>query len=250
MYNIASPLAVFVALVVVWHVAASSVPVEMRSLFPTPLAAAQALAEMVRTGALWTNAGASLLRFLVAYAAALGIAVPLGFLFGSVRSVWVAFDPLVQVLRPISPVAWFPLFSLWFGIGELPAFVIIFMAAFYPALLSTVAAVRSIDPVYVKVARNFGASRLTTLVGVVFPAALPAIAAGARLAIGSAWVFLVAGEMLGVQTGLGFQIVDARNGLRTDLVVASILLIGVMGLLLDRLVRIAEDQLRRAWGGA
>lgn len=243
------PLVTFAALAVAWQVAAGSASPEFRSLFPTPGDVGRAFAELASAGTLLTHVGASLVRFAAGYVAALTVAIPLGFLFGSMRRLWGAFDPLVQVLRPISPIAWFPLFSLWFGIGEMPAFVIIFIAAFYPALLTTVAAVRRIDSAYLKVARNFRAGRTLTVLGVMLPAALPAIATGARLAIGAAWIFLVAGEMLGVQSGLGFLIIDSRNALRTDMVVAAIAIIGVLGLALDQLVRVAESSLARAWGG-
>ena len=244
------PMLVFAVLVVVWQAAAGTAPPEARALFPAPGDVWRAFGEIVASGMLLTHVSASLVRFLIGYSLALTAAVPLGFLLGSMPRAWTAFDPLIQVLRPISPIAWFPLFSLWFGIGELPAVVIIFMAAFYPALLATVGGVRAVDPVYLKVARNFGAGTLATQLGVVLPAALPAIATGARLAIGAAWIFLVAGEMLGVQTGLGFLIIDARNGLRTDLVIAAIIVIGVLGLVLDRLLRAAEAQVQRAWGAA
>ena len=149
----------------------------------------------------------------------------------------------------MSPIAWFPLFTLWFGIGELPAVVIVFVAAFYPALLATVAAVRSVDPAFVKVARNFGESSLGTVLRVVVPAALPRMITGARIAMGSSWVFLVAGEMLGVRTGLGFLVVDARNALRTDLVLVAIVLIGLSGLGVDRLIGLIESFVKRRWGG-
>lgn len=247
--RIVLPLLGFAGLVVTWQVAASSVSPELSTMFPAPGEVAIALADLAASGALAQHVSASLVRFLVGYLLALAVAVPLGFVFGSAPRLWFAFDPLVQVLRPISPIAWFPLFSLWFGIGELPALVIIFMAAFYPALLATIAAVRSVDPVYLKVARNFGTSRLATQFGVVLPAALPGIASGARLAIGAAWIFLVAGEMLGVQTGLGFLIIDARNGLATEIVIACIVVIGVLGFILDRLVRICEARLIAAWKG-
>lgn len=222
----------------------------MAQLAPTPLEVWRGFLELARTGVLLPSIAASLARFGVGYGFAVAIAVPLGVFLGRSTLSWKAFDPVVQVLRPISPIAWFPLFALWFGIGELPAVVIIFIAAFYPLLLATVAAVRNVDPVYLKVARNFGTGRLRTLWEVVVPAAFPGITVGLRIALGAAWIFLVAGEMLGVQSGLGFLIVDARNSLRTDLVVVGILLIGLIGLLLDRVIGFGEAAIRKAWGAA
>lgn len=220
------------------------------SLLPSPLAVVEGLRELLREGNLWNYVLVSLLRFATGYLAAALVALPLGFLFGRCQLLWRAVDPLVQVLRPISPIAWFPLISLWFGIGNLPAIVIIFIAAFYPILLSTVAAVRAVPPLYFKVAANFGASRGTVLRDVIIPAAFPQITSGLHIAIGSAWIFLVAGEMLGVRSGLGYLIIDSRNNLRTDLVIVGILLIGVSGLVIDRLMGLAERHVKRQWGSA
>ncbi len=243
------PLGVFVVALVLWHVAASSVPANLRSMFPTPLDAGRGLLELSRDGRLAEDIGASLARFAVGYLAAIVAGMPTGILLGRSSLARRAFDPLLQVLRPISPIAWFPLFSLWFGIGELPAIVIIFIAAVYPVALTTAAAVRGVDPIYIKVARNFGESRLATLWRVVIPAALPGIVVGLRVAMGASWVFLVAGEMLGVQSGLGFLVIDARNSLRTDLVMVVILVIGILGLTIDRVIAAGEKAVVRAWGG-
>lgn len=243
---IIAPAATFAALLAVWHVAGANASVP--GTLPMPLDIGRAALELMRSGTLLPAVGASLRRFGVGYAAAVCLAVPLGVAFGRHAPAWAAFDPLVQVLRPISPIAWFPLFSLWFGIGELPAVVIIFMAAFYPMLLATIAAVRGVDPSYLRMSRNFGTGPLRTLIEVVLPAALPGITVGLRIALGTAWVFLVAGEMLGVQSGLGFLIIDARNSLRTDLVIVGMIAIGLLGFMLDRLLRAAETTVRRGWG--
>lgn len=219
-------------------------------LFPSPLAVALGMVELFQSGDLWSYIWVSLLRFGAGYGVAALLALPLGLLFGRCQLLWSAIDPLIQVLRPVSPIAWFPLISLWFGIGNLPAVVIIFLAAFYPILLSTVVAVRNVPPLYLKVAGNFGASQRKILWDVIVPAAFPQITVGMHIAIGSAWVFLVAGEMLGVRSGLGYLIIDSRNNLRTDLVIVGIVLIGLSGLLIDRLVGLAERRVRRQWGGA
>lgn len=217
-------------------------------LFPSPLAVAQGVRELFQSGELWQYVWVSMLRFAAGYGVAALVALPLGLLFGRCLVLWSALDPLLQVLRPVSPIAWFPLISLWFGIGNLPAVVIIFLAAFYPILLSTVAAVRNVPQVYLKVAGNFGASGRKTLWDVIVPAAFPQITVGLHIAIGSAWVFLVAGEMLGVRSGLGYLIIDSRNNLRTDLVIVGIILIGLSGLLIDRLVGAVERWAKRQWG--
>ena len=137
---------------------------------------------------------------------------------------------------------------LWFGVGNAPAIFIITLAAFFPILLSTVSAVRTVPPVYLRVAQNYGAGRLLLLRSVLLPAAFPTIVVGLRIAMGAAWIHLVAGEMLGAQSGLGFLIVDARNFLRTDLIVAGMLTVGFLGLAIDRLVAWAEHRVKQAWG--
>lgn len=232
-----------------WQVVAQ-LQVYPEHLFPSPGAVARGVLELFQSGDLWQCIWVSLLRFGAGYGIAALLALPLGLLFGRCRTLWSAIDPLVQVLRPVSPIAWFPLISLWFGIGNLPAIVIIFLAAFYPILLSTVVAVKNVPELYLKVANNFGASQRHVLWNVIVPAAFPQITVGLHIAIGSAWVFLVAGEMLGVRSGLGYLIIDSRNNLRTDLVIVGIILIGISGLVIDRLVGLAERYVKRQWGDA
>jgi len=239
----------FLALLGTWHIAAG-LRIYPEYLFPSPLSVAIGILELFRSGDIWQYVLVSMLRFGAGYGAAVILAFPLGLLFGRCLLLWKAFDPLVQVLRPVSPIAWFPLVSLWFGIGNLPAVVIIFLAAFYPILLSTVAAVRNVPSRYLKVAANFGASRGKTIWGVIIPAAFPQITVGFHIAIGSAWVFLVAGEMLGVRSGLGYLIIDSRNNLRTDLVIVGIILIGLSGLVIDRAMGLVERSVKRQWGDA
>lgn len=247
--SILLPSLTFLVLLGVWQMV-SQLHVYSEYLFPSPLAVALGAVELFNSGDLWQYIWVSLLRFGAGYVAAAFLALPLGLLFGRCQLLWSAIDPLVQVLRPVSPIAWFPLISLWFGIGNLPAVVIIFIAAFYPILLSTVVAVRNVPPLYLKVANNFGASQRKILWDVIVPAAFPQITVGLHIAIGSAWVFLVAGEMLGVRSGLGYLIIDSRNNLRTDLVIVGIVLIGVSGLVIDRLIGFAERRVKRQWGSA
>lgn len=236
-------LSAFVAL---WHIAASFWPPE---LFPSPLAVVRAFRELADMGVLWRHIAVSLARFSAAYLAAIVIAVPLGLFLGRNPRCRRAIDPLLQLLRPISPIAWFPLAVLWFGIGNAPAIFIIFLAAFYPVLLSTVSAVVGIPPVYLKVANNFGAKPGAVFLRVIIPAAFPGIMVGLHIAVGTAWIHLVAGEMLGAQSGLGYLIVDARNFLRTDWIMAGMLLVGFLGLCINQIMRKAESWLGRRMGG-
>jgi len=218
--------------------------------FPSPLDVAKGLHEIVDNGVLFRHVSVSLFRFFAAYLLAIFFAIPLGLFLGWFRPLQLASDPLVQLLRPISPIAWFPLAVLWFGIGNLPAIFIIFLASFFPTLLATITGVRHVDPIYLKVAANFGAPRRMTFLSVIWPAAFPHIVVGLNIALGTGWIHLVAGEMLGAQSGLGFMIVDARNFLRADLIIAGMLLVGILGLLINSGMRYAESWVLNRWGGA
>lgn len=218
------------------------------ALFPSPLRTLAGLGELLASGVLAYDIAASLLRFAVGYLSSVLIALVLGLVLGWYSRVWAYLSPIAQVLRPVSPVAWLPFIVLFFGIGEAPAIAVIFLAAFFPVLLSTVAAVQKIEPVYLRVAQNFGIGQPQLFTKILLPAVFPQVATGLHLALGTAWVFLVAGEMVGAQSGLGFLIIDARNNLRADLLMAAILVIGVLGLVLDSAMGLAERRLYRRWG--
>jgi len=218
------------------------------SLLPSPFMVLKGMNELIVNGVLFDDIQVSLLRFFVGYSIAVISAVILGLVLGWFQKIWDVFNPIVQILRPISPIAWFPFIVLWLGIGDTPAVAIIFIAAFFPVLISTVSAVKKVDKTYLKVARNFGIKQPFVLTKIVFPAAFPNIVTGLHIALGSAWVFLVAGEMVGVQSGLGYLIIDARNSLRSDLVLAAIIVIGILGLLLDKLITLLEKWVGKTWG--
>ncbi len=239
------PLCSLIFFIAFWQLAASRYPAEQ---FPAPMDVVRAINELADNGTLWGHIGISLARFAGAYLLAVMVAIPLGLFFGRFSRCHAAIDPLIQVLRPISPIAWFPLAVLWFGIGNAPAVFIIFLAAFYPVLLSTISAVRAIPPLYLKVATNFGARPGLTFLRVIVPAAFPGIMVGLHIAVGTAWIHLVAGEMLGAQSGLGFMIVDARNFLRTDQIMAGMLLVGILGLIIYRGMKAVEHLVGRRWG--
>ena len=238
----------FAALILVWQLV-FIVGDFNEALFPAPATAFKALVETIRDGSLLENIAASLKRFAIGYASAVVVAVALGLVLGVLPRVFQFVNPIVQLLRPISPMAWAPFIVLWVGIGDAPATIVVFIAAFFPVLLSTVSAVANIDPIYFKVARNFGVSQPYALWKIIFPAAFPQIANGIHLALGTAWVFLAAGEMNGVQSGLGYMVVDARNNLRTDVLLAAILTIGAIGLALDAAIKFVDRQIVKAWGG-
>ncbi|MDY0163805.1 ABC transporter permease [Desulfobotulus sp.] len=241
------PLLLFLALLAVWHFVARNYGNPY--LMPGPERVWQAFLEIWREGKLGTHIRASLFRMMTAYLMAVAMAIPLGLLLGWYGRMHRVLDPFIQLVRPISPVAWFPLAVLWFNIGDLPAIFIIFIASFFPILLSTVAAVHGVSPLYLKVASNFGSSHMETLCKVVLPAAFPRIVVGLHIALGVGWIHVVAGEMLGAQSGLGYLIIDARNFLRTDKVMVGMGLVGCLGLILDRLIAWVERKMKARWGG-
>jgi len=242
-----SPAGLF-ALVLVWHVAVRLAP---GSLLPTPLAVLGALVELARTGALFHHLSASLFRVTWGFLLALLAALPVGLWLGARRHAEEAFGPLFEVLRPISPLAWTPLAILALGVGDLSAVAIIFVASFLPLVLAIKNGVHNILPTHLQAGRNFGLSPLALVRKVMLPAMLPQLLVGVRLGIGIAWIVVVAAEMLAVNSGLGFLIIDARNaGNRYDMVVAGMVLIGAVGLVLDVLVRRLERLPQVRWGYA
>ncbi|MCR5600021.1 MAG: ABC transporter permease [Ruminococcus sp.] len=236
-------------LILIWQIL-FSVSSYNKALFPSPKMAFDALLEMIDNGRLFENIKTSMYRFGIGYLSSVIVAVVLGLILGRIPKVFQYVNPAVQLLRPISPTAWMPFIVLLFGIGDVPAIVIIFIAAFFPVLLSTVSAVGNIDPIYLKVSKNFGIKQPSLTWKVIFPAAFPQIANGIHLALGTAWIFLVAGEMVGAQSGLGYQIIDARNNIRADILLATILVIGVIGILLDGILKLIEKAVMKSWGGA
>lgn len=245
-----SPIAIgFILLIVIWQFAIV-IGGYQAALFPPPLKVGETLVAIISDGSLFTHIQISLFRFLSGYLVAVIVAVLLGLIVGRLPIMWKVLDPVVQVLRPVSPIAWSPFIVLWFGIGNMPAIVIIFIAAFFPVLLSTVSAVKKVDKTYLRIASNFEMSPFETLRKIILPASFPMIANGLHMALGAAWIFLVAGEMVGTQSGLGFLIVDARNSLSLDLVMACIVVIGVIGLVLDKGIHYFERYVNRIWGGS
>jgi len=146
-------------------------------------------------------------------------------------------DPVIEMLRPVPPLAWIPLSILWFGIGDTQNQFIIFLGIFFPILLNTIAGVANVEPNLVRAARCLGANDWEVLWRVVLRAALPQIVTGVRIGLGVGWMALVAAELVGANSGLGFLINDARTVLRTDYVIVGMATIGVVGLFIDWVIR-------------
>ena len=246
--RVALPCGVGILLLVVWDV---SVRISGSDLFPTPLDVAKAIVELIEHGLLLKYMVASLFRVSWGFALATVVGVPSGLVLGWYGRAAQAFNPMIQVLRPISPIAWIPVAILWFGVSDAAPIFLIFLASVFPITVSAMAAVQNMQPVYVRAAKNFGLSEWELFRQVILRACLPQIITGLRIALGIAWLVVVAAEMIAVNSGLGFLIIDARNaGKRYDLVVAGMLLIGLIGLGLDLLVRKLENFDEVRWGYA
>jgi NitT/TauT family transport system permease protein len=240
------PCAVAAFVLVAWEAA---VRLTRNDLFPGPWEVGLGIVELVKKGLLLKYVIASLFRVTWGFALAVLFGVPLGLFLGWFRPAYLAFNPLIQVLRPISPIAWIPLAILWFGVSDAAPVFLIFLASVFPIAVSAMSAVQHLQPVYIRAARNFGLGRLQLFRRVILPGTLPQILTGVRIALGVAWLVVVAAEMIAVNSGLGYLIIDARNaGKRYDLVVAGMVVIGAIGLGLDHLVRRLERFDEVNWG--
>lgn len=230
-------LAVPAALLAAWQYVSMFVLDETtRALLPAPTAVAVAAWEQIASGELIRHLMDSLRREFTAFVWALA-AIPLGVAMGWWRVVNDQLDPLVEMLRPIPPLAWIPLSILWFGVGDTQNQFIIFLGIFFPILLNTITGVKSVEPNLVRAARCLGGGEGAVLRRVVMRAALPQIITGVRIGLGVGWMALVAAELVGASSGLGFLINDARTLLRTDIVIVGMITIGLVGLALDLLIR-------------
>lgn len=218
-------------------------------VFPSPLAVAEGLRELVESGVLFSYVWDSLRRVTVAYALAVAVGIPLGVAMGRSETIATVFNPVIQALRPISPLAWIPVSILLFGIGDLAMGFLIFLASVCPLAVSAYTATQNVPLIYLRAGHNFGLGRVALFRKVLIPAALPELLTGLRVGLGVAWLVVVTAEMIAADSGLGFLIVDARNsGKRYDLVLAGMLLIGVIGLLLDLGLRWIERLGSVRWG--
>jgi len=185
------------------------------------------------SGELPHDALASSIRVVGGFAIGTGLALPLGLLMGGSARIYQLMNPLVQLLRPIPPIAYIPLAILWFGLGNPPAFFLISLGAFFPVLMNTISGVRTVDAIYVRAARNLGASGATLFLRVILPAATPHILTGLRVGIGVAFIVVIVAEMIAVNNGLGFRILEAREFMWSDKIIAGMITIGLLGLAID-----------------
>lgn len=247
--EIAAGLVVPLVAIAIWQWVAVNGWVN-ENILPSPLAVAKKwgayllpLQEFSQHGGSWwawafsgeliVDSLGSLYRVVAGFLVGAGLALPLGLAMGANRVVYAWFNPLVQLLRPIPPIAYIPLAILWFGLGDPPAVFLIALGAFFPVLMNTIAGVRQVDAIYLRAARNLGAGGGTMFVRVILPAAVPYILAGVRIGIGTAFIVVIVSEMIAVNNGLGFRILEAREYFWSDKIMAGMITIGMLGLAID-----------------
>ena len=241
------PIAVGAALVGAWALASATGQFP-RGTVPAPAAVARAFVTELRSGRLFDDVVASLYRVSFGFVIACAAAIPAGLALGRFAAARAAFLPWVNFFRTLSPIAWIPFAIIWFGIGDPPAIFLIFIAVFFQIALATAAAAGAVPKIYYRVAEDLEMSSTAVPFEITLPAILPQLVTALRVAIGVAWMVVVAAEMIAVRSGLGFLIVDARNGLRMDLVVCGMIVVGAIGIGLDVLfARLAKIPSVR-WG--
>ncbi|NPA63228.1 MAG: ABC transporter permease [Methanococci archaeon] len=243
--DLALKLALPVIAVVVWELLA--IYVNNPVILPRVEAVVNVLIHpnqgILGTGNLIDNTLISIKRVLSGFFLASAVAIPLGILMGHYKTVNNLFDTIIELLRPIPPLAWVPLSLAWFGLGEMSMIFIIFIGAFFPILINTISGVKSVPTPLIEAALTLGAKGRDILLKVVIPASSPSILTGLRVGAGIAWMCVVAAEMLpSSNAGLGYLIMYAYSISRMDVVIACMIIIGIIGLILDRGLRYIEDK--------
>jgi NitT/TauT family transport system permease protein len=230
---IIAPLLVVAALLLLW-MALFQMHLFHESAFPSPASVVTAFREEIRSGQLFTDLVTSLFRVSVGFGLAVLTGIPVGLWMGQKVLARTAFLPIVNFFRNLSPLAWIPFAILWFGVGDMSSIFLIYLSAFFPVILATMAAVANVPAVYSRVAQNYGMTDWDRLWHVTLPAIMPQVITTLRVTAGVSWLVVVAAEMIAGRDGLGFAVMDSRNGLRTDILVVEMIVIGIVGVGLDR----------------
>lgn len=241
------PVAVLFAVVLFWFLV-SYFHLFPAYAMPSPLDVVKSFKEEIASGRLFNDIIASLWRVAIGFTTSAVLGIPLGLWLGQHAAARNAFVPMLNFFRFLSPLAWIPFAILWFHIGDKPAVFLIFMATFFPLVLATMSAVATIPKIYFRVAKDYNYKGIELLTKVTFPAVLPQIITALRVSYGIAWVVIVAAEMVGCQDGLGYGIWEARNGLRLDSAVCYMIVIGVLGMGIDRIIAQLTKLPNVRWG--
>ena len=212
-------------------------------LLPTPAGVLNAASEQIAQGILHLDVLYSLYRVVLGFVLGAAVAVVVGCVAGSVRLFEDLWDPVLEMLRPIPPLAWLPLFIFWFGIGEPSKIYFTAFVAFFPVYVNTIEGVKYTDPLLLRAALSLGATRWQMFRFVVLQAAMPQIITGLRLGFGMAFLALVATELIASNAGLGYRIMESRNYFKVDWMVFGALIIGLIGFTLGGAIRAVEVRL-------
>ena len=232
----------FVILLLLWQFAGAR---SGSRILASPLQILASFVELCRSGELPRHVLASLGRILGGYLVAAPLGVLLGLLLGVNKRLRGFGEPLIAVLRPIPPLAWVPLAILWFGLGNGPAFFVTAIAAFFPIFTNTLSGVENVPKRCLEVARIFGAGEYLQLRDIIFPSALPFIAAGLRVGLMVAWMSVIAAEMVSSNHGLGSFIESSQEMLNTPAVMVGMMTIGVVGVAMDLVLKRLERRFLR-----
>ncbi len=216
-----------------------------RSQLPTPGSVLEAARELIDRGTLWTHIAITVQRVLIGFVIGALIGVVIGSLVGLSRVASRLLSPLIGSLRAVPSLAWVPLLVLWMGIYEGPKVTLIAIGAFFPVFTTVSAGFAHADRQLIEVGRAYGLKGPSLVTGVLLPAAAPTIAAGLRLGLAQAWLFVVAAELIASSRGLGFLLMDSQNVLRTDILILSIILLAILGKLTDMIVAMVERRMLR-----
>lgn len=212
--------------------------------FPTPLMTLNRLIELIKfpvskvsvMGHIW----ASLKRVLIAFIVAIVTGISLGVAMGWSKYFHAFLGPVFEILRPIPPIAWIPLVILWFGVGEFPKILLVFIGSFIPIVLNTFTGVKLVEPIYLDVGKVMKANTFQMLSHIVLPASIPAIFAGLRAALSGGWMVVVAAEMIASQSGVGFLITRGSESYDIALIICGMVIIGIVGAMLSILLAHVE----------
>jgi sulfonate transport system permease protein len=247
----ANLLAVPVALIILWQILSAS-GLLLEIVLPGPLKVVRGFLVILKDGSLAVDLGVSALRVVKGYFWGVAIGLAVGVFCGLSKFMERLVAPLVDAIRQVPMMAWIPLIILWFGIGETSKTIIIAKSVFVPIFLNTFSGIREVPKEFVEVADVLEFGYFKLLFRLVLPSALPSIFTGLRLGAGFSWMAVVAAEMLGGLTGLGYALLRARDFLESDKLIALMIVIGIIGLILDRLLRLIEGRIlhwRRAYDG-
>jgi sulfonate transport system permease protein len=231
-----------IIILVVWQALSQSGFIN-QLLLPSPSRIGLTFWDLMKSGDLARHTGISIVRVLAGFGIAAVLGLGLGVAIGLSRTLDRVTELIIQIVKPIPPIAWIPLAILWFGIGEQSKIYIIFLGAFFPIIINTIDGIRQTDHKFVEVAQILAVPRLRFVRQVVLPGALPAIMTGLRVGLMVAWMCVVAAELIAASSGIGYLIMDARQLSQSDVVLVGMITIGVVGKVMDSLIKYLERRL-------